>query len=180
MTDAIYTQTHTRFDTLIAGVLLAQVYQHYAKEVRSALERPAVVAGLLSVCAVCCWALIGPLGARYDITTIFAWGTVTSIMYFALCLLLIGSTSFVSRFLSSGAFLRFATLGYGMYLIHPPLVVLVAFPAAVVMRYQWHLPIVLVWLFALTLLVASSAAGAYLLHLLVEKPALWVRDRVAR
>jgi peptidoglycan/LPS O-acetylase OafA/YrhL len=180
LTVAIYIRTHTRFDTLVAGVLLAQVQGVHGARIRAALRRPALKRALALVPIGCCWLLLGPLAARHDLSTIFAWGTVTSVMYFTLVLLLLNSEGPVTRFLSWRGFLRFATLGYGIYLVHPPLISIVVVPVAAVMRWRWHLPLGVVWSCALALLLVVASAVAYALHLAVEKPALWLRDRVAR
>lgn len=176
---ALYIRTHTRFDTLIAGVLLAQVQSVYGGEIREALRRPALKIALAFVAAACCAALLGPLAGRHDLSTIFAWGTVTSVMYFVTVLLLLNSDGLVTRVLSWRGFLWFATLGYGVYLVHPVLISVVVLPAAAVMRWAWGLSPGVVWPCALAFLLVIATAVAYGLHLVVEKPALWLRDRLA-
>ena len=58
-----------------------------------------------------------------QIVHVFAWGTVTSIMYFGWLLLLIhgDGDGWIHRALSAPIFRRIATLGYGVYLVHIPL-----------------------------------------------------------
>jgi len=67
-----------------------------------------------------------------------------------------------------------------VYLVHPALISLAVIPAAAVMRLRWHLSTSVVWAYAPALLIVLSTAVAYGLHLVVEKPALWLRDRIAR
>jgi peptidoglycan/LPS O-acetylase OafA/YrhL len=176
--DSIYIQTHTRFDTLVAGVLLAQVVRLYGKRIRAALERPAAWFSVAAIALVCLFVLMSPSAQRFPLWIVFAWGSITSVMYFALCILLVASDGVFSRLLSSRAFLRFATLGYGIYLVHAPLVLFPVYPIASMLVRQYHVPVVSTWVFSLVLLTALSTSFAYVLHLLVEKPALWLRDRV--
>jgi peptidoglycan/LPS O-acetylase OafA/YrhL len=176
----IYFRTHARFDILVAGLLLAYVQRAYAHSMRKALEPRLRQLALATVPAFCAWALLGPLALRHDLSTIFAWGTVTSVMYFTLVLLVINTDSPVTRWLSSRWFLRFATLGYGVYLVHPVVIGGVVAPAAFALAYRFHLPLLLVWWASLAMLLVLASAAAYVLHILVEKPALYIRDRVAR
>jgi peptidoglycan/LPS O-acetylase OafA/YrhL len=175
----LYTRTHTRFDVLIAGVLLAHVQRAHGAQLRVILRRRPLLLAFAVVPAICCWALLGPLAGRYDLSTIFAWGTVTSVMYFCLLLILLNTESRITRWLSSRWFLRFATLGYGVYLVHPPVIGLVVVPFAAFMVLALHLPLAVVWVCSLVLLLVVATAVAYVLHLVVEKPALWLRDHVA-
>jgi peptidoglycan/LPS O-acetylase OafA/YrhL len=101
-------------------------------------------------------------------------------MYFTLVLLVINTDSPVTRWLSSRWFLRFATLGYGVYLVHPVVIGGVVAPAAFALAHRFHLPLLLVWWASLAMLLVLASAAAYVLHILVEKPALYIRDRVAR
>jgi peptidoglycan/LPS O-acetylase OafA/YrhL len=180
MTFGIYVRTHTRFDVLVAGVLLAYVQRDHGPLLREVLAHPSRKIALAAVPVLSCAALLGPLARRHDVLTVFAWGTVTSVMYFALVLLLLNTESPVTRLFSSRWFLRFATLGYGVYLVHPPLMAGVVAPTARIMLRRWHLPMGAVWTSSLVLLFVMATAVAYGLHLVVEKPALWLRDLVAR
>jgi peptidoglycan/LPS O-acetylase OafA/YrhL len=179
MTFAIYIRTHTRFDVLVAGVLLAYVQRSYGPRIRAALAARWRRIALGSIAVVSAAALVGPLARRQDVATVFAWGTVTSVMYVALVLLLINTESALTRFLSSRWFLRFATLGYGIYLVHPPIITRVVLPVALVLLEDLELPLGVAWAAGLGLLLVVATAVAYGLHLVVEKPALWLRDRVA-
>lgn len=172
----LYLRTHTRFDILVAGVLLAYVQGSYSGRLREALRSRSLKIGLSLLPAVCCWVLLGPLAGRRDLSCVFAWGTITSVMYFSLVLLVLNTETSLTRWLSSRFFLRFATLGYGIYLVHPPLIAHVIVPAAFFMLAGAQLPIGIVWPCALALLLVVASAVAYALHITVEKPALWLRD----
>jgi peptidoglycan/LPS O-acetylase OafA/YrhL len=176
----LYLRTHTRFDILVAGVLLAYVQGSYERRLREVLRQRRLKIGLALVPVVCCWAILGPLAGRRDLSSVFAWGTLTSVMYFALVLLLLNTETPVTRWLSSRHFLRFATLGYGIYLVHPPLIAHVIVPVAYFMLARLQQPVGVVWPCALALLLVVSSLVAYALHLTVEKPALWLRDLATR
>jgi peptidoglycan/LPS O-acetylase OafA/YrhL len=101
-------------------------------------------------------------------------------MYFTLVLLLLNTETPLTRWLSSRYFLRFATLGYGIYLVHPLLIAHVIVPAAYFMTVRFQLPIAVIWPCALVLLLVVATLVSYVLHIAVEKPALWLRDLVTR
>ena len=112
---------------------------------------------------------------------VFSWGTVTSIMYFGWVLLLLnGGDGWVQGALGAGLWRRFATLGYGVYLLHPPLGDPVVAPLAQSLIKNRHWTMAVVWPLSVALLCAASWATSYVLHVLVEKPFLRLRDRFAR
>jgi peptidoglycan/LPS O-acetylase OafA/YrhL len=127
----------------------------------------------------CCAALVGPLAHRHDLSTVFAWGTITSVMYVSLVIVLLNGDDPVTRFLSRRVFLRLATLGYAVYLVHPPIIAHVVAPAAAAMLWTFGLSTGVTWTLSLMLLLVIAALVAWALHVLVEKPALWLRDRLA-
>ena len=106
------------------------------------------------------------------------WGTITSIMYIPLVLIMINGRDLTHRFLGLPLFRRIATLGYGIYLVHIPVCVPLV-PLARYAIFELHLSTTLVWAVMLTLLVLMSIAVSYVLHLLVERPMLALRDKVA-
>jgi peptidoglycan/LPS O-acetylase OafA/YrhL len=131
----------------------------------------------------CLWLLVQPwmFGKdRVQIVHVFAWGSVTSIMYFGWLLLLIhGDTeSWVHRALSKEIFRKIATLGYGVYLVHIPLCDHLIVPGARALEAR-HVPMAIVWPSALFALLVSSLALAYVMHVVIEKPSLRVRERLA-
>jgi peptidoglycan/LPS O-acetylase OafA/YrhL len=120
-------------------------------------------------------------GQKYvQLVHVFAWGSVTSIMYFGWLLLLIhGDTEgWLSRALSFRIFRPIATLGYGVYLVHIPLCDYVIVPFARSLEAH-HWPMTIVWPLSLVLLLASSLAVGYVMHIAIEKPSLWVRQKLA-
>ncbi len=175
----IYVPTHTRFDTLVAGVILAHLVHHHAEALRAFFGRRAARVGAWIVVFVCLLFVLAPPkhGFEVGVWSVLAWGTVTSVMYVTLVLLLLFHEGRLSRFLSARPFLYAATIGYGVYLVHIPLMVWVVAPQSARMLHVWQWGIGAVWWSSLGLLLVVSLAVAYGLHLLVEKPMLALRDR---
>lgn len=178
---ALYFRTYTRFDTLVAGIVLAFLHQRYKARLGEWLTDPLHRASLQLPALTCLWFLLRPtmFGAEnLQLVHVFAWGTVTSIMYVCLGLLLLHGEGALHRFLSAHFFRRVATLGYGVYLVHIPLIHAVVAPAARAMTAA-HFPMEIVWPASVTLAMLSSLAVSYVIHLLIEKPAMRLRERVA-
>jgi len=179
----LYYRTHTRFDTLVAGIILAYVQRRWRAPITRWLELPAARAALVLPSLACLLVLMQPwmLGpAGLGLIHVVSWGTLTTLMYFAWTLLLLnGGNGWMSRALSLPVFRRIATLGYGVYLVHMPLCEYVISHTAkwLVDYHRW--PLLVVWLSAVAALLLSSLAVSYLLHLVVEKPSLRLRDRFA-
>ncbi len=181
---ALYFRPHTRFDTLVAGLILALVHHRWGDRVTEWLKAPfhRALLGLSSL--TCLWLLLQPwmFGVQHlQLMHVFAWGTVTSIMYFGVLLLLIhGDTEgWIHRFLSLHIFRQVATLGYGVYLVHIPLCEEIVVPAAHWLAAARYLPATLVWLMAITALMVLSLGVAYVMHVVIEKPSLRLRERLA-
>ncbi|MFO0667600.1 MAG: acyltransferase [Polyangiaceae bacterium] len=180
---ALYFRTYTRFDTLVAGILLAFVHMKYEKQVAQFLETPRHRAILAFIAATCLWLLLEPtlFGASMQSVQffhVFAWGTVTTVMYFPALLLLLHGRGAISRALSLPIWRRIATVGYGVYLVHIPICDHVVVPAARYLRAK-AVPMVVVWPASLVFLTLSSMAIGYLMHILIEKPSLKVRQWLA-
>ena len=178
---ALYFRTYTRFDTLITGILLAVIHDRFRQPIGQWLQRPFNRALVAMPSLLCLWMLLRPwtfLPKNLNFYHVFAWGTLTTIMYMGFLLLLLHGHGVVHRFLSAAAFRRIATLGYGVYLVHIPLCDHIVVPIAKRLIIRGT-SLALVWPISLALLLAMSATLAYAMHLLIEKPSLWVRDRVA-
>lgn len=175
---AMYIPTHARYDVLITGVFLAYVQKHFGADIKERLLAPKTrraffLAGLLAMAFL----LFPYPKSAHFFTRVFAWGTVTSLMYVPWLLLLLNSDGRAQRWLSQASFLRWATLGYGIYLVHIPLCEELLVPLAKVLVEKVGLTMFVVWPLSVWILFLMSAAVAYALHLLVEKPALALRDR---
>lgn len=177
---ALYFRTYTRFDTLIAGIALAVVHDRFREPIGKFLMTPFHRAMLAMPSLTCLWMLLRPWTFTKDLNLfhVFAWGTLTTIMWSGFLLLLLHGHGVVHRFLSAPIFRRIATLGYGIYLVHIPLCDHVVVPLAKKMIAR-QTSLLLVWPASLSLLLALSVAVAYAMHVLIEKPALFARDRIA-
>jgi peptidoglycan/LPS O-acetylase OafA/YrhL len=178
---ALYFRTHTRFDTLVAGILLAFVQQRYGDAIGRWLQHPKNRALLALPSLGCLWLLLRPgmFGAEHvQLVHVFAWGTVTTVMYFGVLLLLLHGEGWIHRGLSAPIFRRVATLGYGVYLVHIPLCDHLIVPAARALQAR-HVSMLLVWPAALAALMLGSFVVAYVMHVLIEKPSMRLRQRFA-
>jgi peptidoglycan/LPS O-acetylase OafA/YrhL len=179
--EALYFRPLTRFDTLVCGILLAFVHQRYKAQLTKWLEAPFHRALLALPSLACLWLLLQPwmFGKEYvQLVHVFTWGSVTSVMYFGwLLLLLHGEAGWIHRALSVSFFRRFATLGYGVYLVHIPLCDHVMVPLA--RALQGHVSMAIVWPLSVLALMAASLGLAYVMHVLIEKPSLRLRERIA-
>jgi peptidoglycan/LPS O-acetylase OafA/YrhL len=178
---ALYFRTHTRFDPLIAGILLAVVHKRYGKSIARWLEAPFHRALLALPALACLGILLSPAmfgDDQVQLVHVFAWGTVTSLMYLASIPLALYGEGMVCRWLAAPVFRRMATVGYGVYLVHIPVIDHIMVPAARAAQGR-HWSMLLVWPAALVATMSLSLAIGYLLHVIVEKPALRLRDRFA-
>lgn len=177
----VYIRTHTRYDTLVAGVFLAFVQRQHLETVRAWVAK-AWVRWLVALHVVLCLAFLmiqPPQLPLRMISRCFAWGTVTSLMYVPLLLVVMNHDGWAPRLLSRGGFLKVATLGYGIYLWHVPVLEKVVLPLTRRLADVGAGPSA-VWWSTLALLLVATTGAAWVTHLAVEKPALWLRDRLAR
>jgi peptidoglycan/LPS O-acetylase OafA/YrhL len=179
----MYIRTHTRFDTLVCGIILAYVHARWRRPITAWLDGPRARAALALPSLACLWILLQPgmFGqSAVRLVEVFSWGTLTSLMYFGWVLLVLhGGDGWVHRALSAPIFRRIATLGYGVYLVHIPVCYALIAPAAKALN-RAGVSMAAVWPVSVLLLVATSLVFAYVLHVLVEKPSLRVRDQLAR
>jgi len=177
--DALYFRTHTRFDTLVAGIILAYVQSRFGKQIGAWLKAPFHRALVAMPSLFCLWFLMNPtiLGpANVQIVHLFTWGTVTTLMYFGALLLLLHGDGWINRLLSWPFFRRAATLGYGVYLVHIPLIDHALVPIAHVAQKK-QISMLLVWPASLVAVMIASLLIGYVMHVLIEKPSLALRDR---
>jgi peptidoglycan/LPS O-acetylase OafA/YrhL len=179
--DRLYFRADTRFDALALGILLAFAEHRAGPALRRWLSAPSRRALLLLPSLGILWVLLDPgvFGPEHTkLVRVFAWGTLPSVMYLAWVPLLLHVESPVSRFLSLPFWRRAATLGYGIYLVHIPILDHAVVPIARRCR-DLGVSMLWVWPISLAVLLGASAAVAYALHLAVEKPSLGLRDRLA-
>src|SRR5262249_33180215 len=92
LADRIYFRSHTRYDTLVAGIILAYVKSRWREPIPRWLEARRARAILTAVVLACLFFLLNPrlFGEERELlVNVFLWGTVTTIMYFALVILVI-------------------------------------------------------------------------------------------
>lgn len=180
--DTLYFRTGTRYDAIVAGILLAIVEARFGQQLGRWLERPLHRAALGVPALGCCWLLLRPdlFGAEYEqIVHLFTWGTVTSLMYLLIVpMILHGGEGWLVRFLSMPIWRSLATVGYGVYLVHIPLIDHVAMPIVLALRAQ-EVSMAYVWPLAFVLVTVLSFVVGYVLHVLVEKPSLRMREWLA-
>lgn len=104
--------------------------------------------------------------------------TVTSLMYFGLVPLLLYGDGWIHRFLSAHVFRRIGTLGYGVYLVHIPIIDHLIVPAARALQAR-RASMLWVWPLSLLATMVLSLSIGYALHVLIEKPSLRFRERFA-
>ncbi|HVZ32047.1 MAG TPA: acyltransferase [Polyangiaceae bacterium] len=178
---ALYFRPHTRYDTLVAGILLAVVHRRWGRSIARWLEAPFHRALLAIPALGCFWFLLRPMTfAAYDpqFQHVFAWGTVTTLMYFCCLLLLLHADGPLQRMLSAPIFRRIATLGYGIYLVHMPLCDRFIAPAAQALQRR-QVTMLLVWPASIAAVMLLSLSVAYVLHVVIEKPSFRLRTRLA-
>lgn len=177
----VYFRTHTRFDLLVAGIMLAIVHQRWGKDIAVWLKAPFHRVLLALPALACFWILVrstAELPDHAQILRMFLWGTVTSVMYFGLVPLALYGDGWVVRALSLPVFRRLATLGYGVYLVHIPIIDHIMVPAGRAAQTR-HWSMLFVWPATLAATFLLSLLVAYGLHIVVEKPSLRLRDRLA-
>lgn len=178
---ALYFRTYTRFDTLAAGILLALIHRQYRQQIAQWLEHAKNRALLALPALTCLWLLLQPsmFGAEHvQLVKVFSWGTLTSVMYLCALPLLLNSNGFVAQFLSAHVFRQVATLGYGLYLVHIPIIDHLVVPGVKALSAKgWSLG--LLWIGSLVFTMGLSWFIAYLMHLFIEKPSLWLRRKIA-
>ncbi|MBM4358523.1 MAG: acyltransferase [Deltaproteobacteria bacterium] len=172
--------THTRYDTLVAGILLAYLHFHFKERLDAWLARPLLRSALTGLAAACFALLMFPFEVagpkHFLILRLLNWGTISSIFFLASLALLLHGDGLVKRALSHRAFLVVGTLGYAAYLVHIPAFERIVIPfLALATALKWSF--FAVWSLGLCGMVGLSFGIGYLLHLLVEKPALVLRDR---
>jgi peptidoglycan/LPS O-acetylase OafA/YrhL len=90
-----------------------------------------------------------------------------------------GGNGWIRRALSAPLFRRIATLGYGVYLVHIPICYVFINPGASALVDRWGWSMTAVWPLSLAALIGASLVMAYVMHIVIEKPSLRLRDRVA-
>jgi peptidoglycan/LPS O-acetylase OafA/YrhL len=179
MMDVIYVQSHLRYDILIAGIFAACVQYYYRDALVRWLRdgRGSYVLGGLSGFFFVLIMVTQVIAIVYPSYSLLCWGTFTSLMYAPLVLLLVNhEQGWLTRQFSRRPFLYVATFGYGIYLIHIPVLWMIVLPLAAPIVYGYLPPPVVTWVSIVAATFGLSLLGGYLLHVAIEKPALKLRD----
>jgi peptidoglycan/LPS O-acetylase OafA/YrhL len=179
MMNVFYVQSHLRYDILVAGIFTACVQHYHGAVLVERLQRGPLRHILAGVSLVFFAVLLFTQGifATVPAYALLCWGTFTSLAYVPLVLLVLNRESGLSRMLSRHSFVRIATFGYGIYLIHLPVIWLLVLPLGADITTWAHLSPPVIWLLVLCATFVVSTLGGYLIHVLIEKPALLLRDR---
>ena len=176
-----YFRAYTRYDTLVAGLGLAVLQRGYGDRVARWLGHPRHRAMLQVPALACLWLLLAPRmfgDAAEALVDMFLWGTVTSVMYFCVALLLLHGSGPVHSLLGAAVFRRTATLGYGVYLVHIPVCDWAIVPVVRLLADR-GVTMIVVWPLSVALTMLAAMALGYALHVLVEKPSMRARERLA-
>jgi len=181
----IYTPTHARYDTLIAGILIAYLHFNF-KEVLTGWFRRAWVRRVSLLLPLAFLAVVvNPFDPGVDVVIfrsqwlrhVFYLGTATSLVYGPLLLWALCARDRWTKILGARFFLLFASLGYGVYLVHVPVLEELVCPLFGALHRRAIVPGPVLWLAALAVTVGVSVLLSWGLHLVVERPALWLRQR---
>lgn len=180
MLDSYYVRSHFRFDVLLAGLWIAVLEHNFRAELDALLARArprrAMVATSLALFGLL---LFYPLQHASPLWTLFCWGGLTSLAYGLLIVVLLRRELSIADWLGWRGFRRWATLGYGIYLVHPVVISLLVVPLCGLgmVRGLWSFGAA--WWLSLVGGLAVSTLGAWLLHVAIERPAMRLRDRLA-
>lgn len=166
----VYTPTHMRFDSFVLGIALSFLVKENNTRFKafftSSVQSKWFVLG--GVAMVLFASYLYPHGTAMSFNAAaVAIGTLVGLGYVPIILWALYGAGPFHQFFSSKVFRRVATLGYGVFLVHVPLIILI----------KSHGPHWIIGYFFPLLVAAamSSLFVSYGLHLLVEKPALWLR-----
>ncbi|HMO18066.1 MAG TPA: acyltransferase [Oligoflexia bacterium] len=185
--DAIYYPTHCRYDTLVAGMLLAYCFFYFPEKLQRVMQKPRIrfICTAISFSLFSFFALVPVLFKEgsfiQGLIFTFCFGTLSSIAYCALFIHVILVPSRFSRFLSHRVFLYLATLSYGFYLVHlfvqrwltRPMLKRIGIDYYQTQSFGG-------WVSECLFVTIVSLLLAYFLHLFVEKPMLAMREKYLR
>ncbi len=192
----LFIPTHLRFDTFLyglAGAILVYCYPDHFKMLLHGKHQRWLRVFLWTVVIVLYLYFILPFfhevpfmylsyGGMSDTPTLLSvamksvwdFGFLSSMLYLILIVLLVTDQGALGSFLGSTWMRKTATLSYGVYLVHLPIA---KFVSHTLSKYLGEGPIGIA-LVSLGLTAFLSYGLSYILHLIVEKPLLSVRDRI--
>ena len=180
---SIYFPTHTRYDALVAGLMAAYLNCTWPEQTSRLFKTRKVKMGvLLATCGMFSLAManfsVGELIFRepvYYLKATLLVGTSTSLVFAALILWAVHNES---KVLGHRYFHYLGTLSYGIYLMHIPVIELFVFPYILKPALVSGLSFNQAWCLGLLAALLAVTAVSYLLHLVIEKPMLLLRQKV--
>ncbi len=168
---------HVSLDCLLVGSICALL--HYHRERFPWLDRPAVIRGLFFGGALLSGLLLfpRPLLAGVHFFNVTLLYSLLGLGFGAVCLSLVSGRAPFARFFRSRVLFFFSKISYSLYLVH---MIFMARPL-VVLRHVFHigdLPLGAQFAIYFPVFCAVSTLVALLLHYLVEKPFLLLKDRL--
>jgi peptidoglycan/LPS O-acetylase OafA/YrhL len=181
-----WTPTHMRYDTLTAGVMAAYIHRAWPNQVERLFSTawarwgtPILVIGVLGLGMSQFSTMVFSYGDQaFWATGILLLGTSTSPAFALLVLWAIASKGRVVSWLGRPAFRVLASLSYGMYLFHIPVLEGMVIPGVIEPAYAGGGDPLKAWMAGFVAAVVATTLVAYVMHLLVEKPMLRLRDRL--
>lgn len=176
----LYTPSHLRFDAFAIGILCADLAKNYAFQLEKLFDQFWGWVILLLPLSFYIWTFFSQhtfpvLNKDQALVFVTQMGTLASLAHGLMILFLSFNKGWFSRFLSFRIWEYAAALGYGVYLVHEPIMQgFLHFE-----RQIWpQMPASYSWFLVFSVTVSLSFMIAYALHLLVEKPLLKIRDRL--
>lgn len=182
--NSIYFPTHARYDALIAGVFAAYIHATWAPQLEKffrtwtgkALAWGSTVGVFVLAQNFFSVSEMATGSKDYYVRAAYIVGTPTSLAFTCLILWAVADGK---RLLGHRIFLYLATLSYGVYLIHIPVLEQIVLPHIFEPALKSGMNFGLAWSGTLTLGLVLIFFFSYLLHLVVEKPMLRLRERWA-
>jgi peptidoglycan/LPS O-acetylase OafA/YrhL len=191
----LFIPTHLRFDTFIWGILAAYFSFYFPEKMKLFYQRKAirwsVWAAILGLIAI----FLHPIINRYPFMylsyggaapdevvrevgfrSVLYFGLLSGILFLLLIQALIYTDGAVSRLLGHPFFRVMATLSYAFYLVHLPIAKWVTSEGVRIFP-DFRESLGTFWLTSFVVTCLLSYGLSYILHLLIEKPCLYVRDR---
>lgn len=191
----LFIPTHMRYDTFIWGILAAYLAYKFQNKITLFYNKKYLhLIAWLIVLVISIFFLHPGIndipfmylsygGTETDETVrrvalqgVWNFGLISSLLFFILIQLMTSTHSMIVKFLSLPIFRYTATLSYGFYLVHLPVAKLVTHKGIALFPTMSNSPIFF-WIICFLTTSFISYFISYILHLIVEKPLLSIRDR---
>ena len=168
----VYYFTHYRIDEFVWGIVAAYCSYHFKGRTEEILNHkysrifvPMTVVGLMA------WHISIPPVSLWS----SLWFCIAGVAFSLLILYLIHVRSWLEAFFSHKIFLVLATLTYGSYLVH---IYVIRFVKRTLFKeFNYDLSPDNQWLAVFIVAIVLTFALSYILHILIEKPFLYLRQK---